>query len=111
MIDVEAVRRFALSLPESTEQPHFEATSFRVSGKIFATVPPDDAHLHVFVDQQEIDAAVSEDPVAFQPLSWGQRVVGIRISLADAPTERVHELVEESWRRKANKRIVAAYDA
>jgi hypothetical protein len=29
------VRRFALSLPETTEEPHFDRTSFRVRGKIF----------------------------------------------------------------------------
>jgi len=29
-------RRLAMSLPEVTEEPHFEYTSFRVRGKIFA---------------------------------------------------------------------------
>jgi hypothetical protein len=32
-------RHFALSLPEAVEAPHFEKSSFRVKGKIFATVP------------------------------------------------------------------------
>ena len=31
----EAVRAFALSLPEITDAPHFERTSFPVSRKIF----------------------------------------------------------------------------
>ncbi|MGH3621598.1 MAG: hypothetical protein ACRDQ5_07385 [Sciscionella sp.] len=44
MLTVEDARRFALSLPEATEQPHFEMSSFRVRGKIFATVPVDEAH-------------------------------------------------------------------
>lgn len=30
-------RSFSLSLPETTEDPHFEKTSFRVRKKIFAT--------------------------------------------------------------------------
>jgi hypothetical protein len=34
------VRRLALSLPETTEEPHHDMTSFRVGGKIFATVTP-----------------------------------------------------------------------
>ena len=34
------VRSFALSLPETTEAPHHERTSFRVRGKIFATALP-----------------------------------------------------------------------
>jgi hypothetical protein len=37
MIDVHTLRQMALSLPETTEEPHFEKTSFRVNKKIFAT--------------------------------------------------------------------------
>ena len=44
------VRRFAMSLPDVTEEPHFNYTSFRVGGRIFATVPPEGEHLHVFVE-------------------------------------------------------------
>jgi predicted DNA-binding protein (MmcQ/YjbR family) len=32
------VRQIALSFPKTTEQPHFEKTSFRVNKKIFATL-------------------------------------------------------------------------
>src|SRR5262252_5419935 len=59
--DLDSARAFALSLPGSTEEPHFEASSFRVRGKIFATVPPDDEHLHVFVDEGEVRAAVAAE--------------------------------------------------
>jgi len=34
------VRQFALAMPEASEAPHFDMTSFRVRGKIFATMPP-----------------------------------------------------------------------
>lgn len=37
MVSIEAFRKLALSFPEVTEEPHFEKTSFRVKGKIFAT--------------------------------------------------------------------------
>lgn len=37
MISFETLQRLALSLPEATEEPHFEKTSFRVKKKIFAT--------------------------------------------------------------------------
>lgn len=110
MSDLVRARRFALSLPGATEEPHFEMSSFRVRGKIFATVPPDGQHLHVFVDQHEVEAAVAEDPDAFQPLVWGPRTRGLRVVLALAPDERVRETIEESWRRKAPKRLVAEYD-
>ncbi len=110
MSDLDQARRFALSLPEATEQPHHDMSSFRVRGKIFVTVPPDEEHLHVFVDEPEIAASVAEDPAAFEPLRWGQQVRGVRVNLAVAPSDRVQELIEESWRRKAPKRLLADYD-
>lgn len=110
MSTLEQARRFALSLPETTEEPHFDMASFRVRGKIFATVPPDETHLHVFVDEEEITASVAENPAAFEPLRWGDRIRGLRVNLGPAPQSRVSELLEESWRRKAPKRLVAAFD-
>jgi hypothetical protein len=108
--DLEGARRFALSLPGVTEEPHFDMSSFRVRGKIFVTVPPDGDRLHVFVDESEVDACVAEDPAAFEPLRWGQRVRGLRVDLAAAPAGRVRELIEDSWRRKAPKALVAGFD-
>ena len=37
MSTLETLRNLALSFPETSEEPHFEKTSFRVRGKIFAT--------------------------------------------------------------------------
>ena len=85
-------------------------TSFRVRGKIFATVPPGGEYLHVFVDEEEIRAAVAEDPAAFEPLLWGTRVRGIRVRIAAASDDRVAELLEESWHRKAPARLAAERD-
>ena len=110
MSDLARARRFALSLPEATEEPHFDISSFRVRGKIFATVPPDGAHLHVFVDELEVGASAAENPAAFEPLRWRQQVRGVRVNLAAAPADRVQELIEESWRRKAPRRLLADYD-
>jgi hypothetical protein len=111
MGDLDAARVFALSLPDTTEEPHFDMASFRVRGKIFATVPPDGEHLHVFVGEGEVHAAVAEDPAAFEPLLWGRRLSGLRVRIAAAPAHRITELLEESWRRKAPARLAAQWDA
>jgi hypothetical protein len=62
------VRRFALALPEATEQPHFDFSSFRVRGKIFVTVPPHGKHIHVFVDDLERDRALALAPESIEKL-------------------------------------------
>jgi hypothetical protein len=111
MADIDGARRFAMSLPGATEQPHHDMSSFRVAGKIFATVPPDEARLHVFVDEPGIAASVAEDPCAFEPLLWGNAVRGLRVLLAAAPSGRVEELLAEAWRRRAPQRLVADFDA
>jgi hypothetical protein len=110
-VTLEEARRLCLSLPEASEQPHFDMSSFRVRGKIFATVSPDEAHLNVFVDETDTRAAVSEDPAAYDELWWGKQLRGVRVNLAAADAARAFELVEESWRRKAPKRLIAAHDA
>ena len=38
MVDTETFRQLSLSFAGTSEQPHFEKTSFRVGGRIFATL-------------------------------------------------------------------------
>jgi len=108
--DLAEARRLALSLPEVTEEPHFDMASFRVRGKIFVTVPPEETRLHVFVDPLDVGAYVAQDPAVFEPLRWGARVRGVRVDLAAASGTGLAEIIEEAWRRKAPKSLVAAYD-
>jgi hypothetical protein len=107
MSDIRSAREFALSLPGAAEEPHFDMSSFRVRGKIFATVPPGGELLHVFIDEAEVQASAAENPAAFEPLLWGQRIRGLRVRLAAVPAGRVAELLEEAWRRKAPRRLIA----
>jgi hypothetical protein len=105
------VRKLALSLPEATEEPHFAMWSFRVRGKIFATVPPEGGHLHIFVDGEAVRVAVADDPKTFGELWWGKKLAGLRVTLATARPVAVRELLYASWRCKAPKRLVAAFEA
>jgi hypothetical protein len=108
-VKLAAARRLALDLPEATEQPHFDMDSFRVGGKIFATVP-DQHHLHVFVAEPEVLASVADHPAAFEELWWGKRLSGLRVNLDAADRDEVRELLEDAWRRKAPKRLVRSLD-
>ena len=107
MVGLQRARAFALSLPGASEEPHHDMASFRVHGKIFATVPPGEAYLHVFVAEAETEASVAENPAAFEALLWGNRPRGLRVNLSAVDTARLEELIEESWRRKAPKRLLA----
>jgi hypothetical protein len=98
-------RRTALLLPETTEAPHFHFTSFRVSGKIFATAPPDEKYLHLFVDEVDRELALALHSEWLEKLFWGKKVVGLRINLVAAKPKVVNELLKKAWARKAPKRL------
>lgn len=100
------VRRLALSFAEVTEEPHFESSSFRIGGKIFATLPPDGAHLHVFVDEPQRGLMVAVDPDAYEALWWGKKVVGLRVKVSVARSGDVEELLHAAWKRRAPKRLL-----
>nr|WP_295777273.1 MmcQ/YjbR family DNA-binding protein [Rhodoferax sp.] len=104
----ERARQLALALPQATEAPHFDYTSFRIGNKIFATMPPGEAFLHVFVDEVQRAPLVDLQPDAYQPLHWGAKVVGIKVTLSQADPATVQELLRQSWLRKAPKRLAAA---
>jgi hypothetical protein len=100
---------FALTLPEAVEQDHHGMRSFRIRGRIFATVPDDD-HLRVMVDEGEIHAAVAEDPEAFAEFWWGKRLSCVVVDLRAAPPDQVREMLTDAWRRKAPRTLVRAFD-
>jgi hypothetical protein len=102
-VTLDDVRSFALSLPEVTEAPHHERTSFRVRGKIFATALPGADSCNVLLDEPEARAAVFEDANVFGELWWGKRLVGVKVDLTVAQPARVEELLTEAWLRRAPK--------
>jgi hypothetical protein len=107
MATLEQARRLALALPEASEAPHFKYTSFRVRGKIFATAPPDGEALHVFVGEEARAQALALHPHAVEKLTWGARVVGLRVRLADAGPALVESLLRSAWSGKAPKSLAA----
>jgi hypothetical protein len=103
-MELSEVREFALALPEAHEQPHFQRTSFRVRGKIFATALPQSDQLNVLVDEPEVRAAIAAHPGFCEELWWGKRLAGVQVRLAAADPQAVKELLEEAWRMRAPKR-------
>jgi hypothetical protein len=103
------VRHHALSLPEVTEEPHFQYSSFRVRGKIFVTVPPDEKHIHVFVGEEQREPALAMYPQFLEKLNWGAKVVGLRVKLAPATSSIVNRLINLAWQNKAPKSLAKAH--
>lgn len=109
-MDIEEIRKIALAFPGSSEAPHFEKSSFRVGTKIFATVPEDQLHFNVLLDEAEARASVAECPEACAELWWGKRICGVTVHLPAASGDLVAELLETAWRDTASKKILRALE-
>jgi hypothetical protein len=107
-MDQQRLRELALSLPETAEQDHFGIPSFRVRGKIFATVP-DDAHVRVRLDEEGIRAALAERPDCCAEFYWGKRLACVVVSLARVPEPYLVELLTDAWLVRAPKRLAREY--
>ncbi len=105
MTTLARVRKIALGLPGTTEEDHHGMISFRVKGKIFATVP-DTTHLRVMIDEMEIRAAAAADPDVCQELYWGKRLAALVVDLRRAGPDVVEELLTDAWIRKAPQKLV-----
>ena len=99
------VRQYALSLPNATEEPHFNYTSFRVGvgGKMFVTAPPEQTHIHVFVAETEREVSLAVDGAFVEKLLWGSKALGLRVALAKAPPARVRALILQAYANKVAK--------
>jgi hypothetical protein len=95
-----------MSLPEVTEEPHHHFGSFRVRSKIFATIPPDQERIHIFLAEQQREQAIGMYPDFVEKLLWGGKVVGIRITLAQARSAVVKQLIHQAWQNKAPKALL-----
>ena len=95
------VRKFALSLPEVTEQPHHEYASFRVRGRIFVTVPPAEDVIHVFVAEDDRERALAMYPQWTDKLLWGGKVAGLRVKLESAVPAAAKALVRQAHDTKS----------
>jgi hypothetical protein len=106
-ITLATVRKFALSLPETTEEPHFDFASFRVRGKIFVTAPPDSGYIHIFVTEEQREQALVLHPDCLEKLWWGKSVRGLRMKLDAAPAAVMQQLVRMAWEHRAPKSLLA----
>jgi hypothetical protein len=105
VLSADDARRAALSLPEAVEQDHHGRPSFRIAGKIFATLW-DDRHMNVMLDEPGIHTAVEAHPATCAEVMWGKRLAAVRVDLNAADEALLADLLADAWERKAPARLV-----
>ena len=104
-------RSLALSLPGVSEEAHMDHPDFRVGGKIFATLGPNEEWGMVKLTTDQQAPLVRAQPDVFQPFNgaWGRRGC-TKVCLAAARELTIRQALTAAWRNTAPKRLVRQYD-
>jgi hypothetical protein len=99
-VSADEARRLALALPGASEQDHHGRPSFRVGGRIFATLP-DERTLNAMLDGDGIRTAVHDLPAACSERWWGTRLSAVQISLDAIGPQQLAALLADAWEHRA----------
>ena len=105
---IEKLRQIALSLPEVTEEPHFEKASFRITKKIFATAVPQQNRATVKLSPADQDIFCTFDSTVIYPVpnKWGKQG-WTHINLQAVKQEMLTEIVKAAYCEVAPKHLAA----
>jgi hypothetical protein len=104
-VSADEARALALSLPEAVELDHHGRPSFRVGGRIFATLWSEE-RMNVMLDAGGILTGLERAPHACERVWWGKRLAAVGVNLAAADRELLSELLADAWEQKAPKRLL-----
>jgi hypothetical protein len=105
-VSPDEARSLALALPQAVEQDHHGRPSFRVGGKIFATLWSDE-RMNVMLDEGGVLTAIHRAPDACEEVRWGKRLAAVGVTLARVDRELLEELLTDAWEHKAPRRLTA----
>jgi len=110
MVDADAVRRVALSLPRTEEALVRDRVKFRVGRIVYASLSRDETLMGFGFPRDERAALVASAPDKFlMPLPSDERYQWVRVRLAAIDEEEMCELVVDAWRMVVPKKVAAAY--
>jgi hypothetical protein len=106
----EDFRQIALDLPATSESAHMGHPDFRVGGKIFATLLPEEGWAMVKLTPEEQEAFVQAAPNVFAPVKglWGRRGA-TSVRLKSATKAMARDGLIAAWKGRAPKRLVREF--
>jgi hypothetical protein len=104
MTTLAQARALALGLPGAQERDHHGRPSFRVEGRIFATLW-DARHMNVMIDAPGIHTYVERDPAVYSEVWWDKRLAAVRVALERVDGDALGALLCEAWEGKAGRAV------
>ncbi len=112
MVTVDEVRRFAVTLPRTTEGLVAGRVKFRVGRIVYLSFSRDEKVMGFAFPKEERDWLVGGTPEKFmQPSRADLRYHWVLVRLAAIDETEMRELVVDAWRMVVPKRVAAAHDA
>lgn len=106
------LRRLALSLPETTEQPSYGTAGFRVRDRLFARLRPEGDAVVLWcaaLEEKLVLMAAAPSKFFSTPHYDGHPTVLVRLHEIDQ--DELWEVVAESWRVRAPRSLRSRFDA
>jgi hypothetical protein len=112
VVDVDAVRAFALTLPRTTEGLVRDRVKFRVGRIVYLAFSRDETIMGFAFPKDEREALVRSEPNTFlMPDGGDLRYHWVQVRLDAIDDAEMRELVLDAWRMVVPKRLAAEHDA
>lgn len=113
MATLNDVNRIALSLPHTTAKTAWGTPAFYVKNKMFSRIRSEaEGGLVAFVaDIGEKHMLVAADPKKFYSLPHYDNHASVLVRIKAVGKRELRELLTESWRLRAPKRVLQEFDA
>ncbi|MFI6938202.1 MmcQ/YjbR family DNA-binding protein [Streptomyces sp. NPDC050418] len=103
----EDARAIALGLPETTEKEAWSMPTFRVAGKMFATMPEEETSIAVRCPKEERDELVLAEPAKFWIADHEAAFAWVRVRLAALDDlDELRAILTDSWRQAATPSLL-----
>lgn len=106
----EAVQEIALALPGAVEGTSYGTPAFHVNKKLFVRFHQSGESVVIMIHISEREALMKINPETFFITDHYLNYPAMLVRLSTVQPDDLRKLVEESWRRSAPAKLVAAYD-
>ncbi|HKW23237.1 MAG TPA: MmcQ/YjbR family DNA-binding protein [Ktedonobacterales bacterium] len=109
-VTFETVRDIALTYPGVEEGMSFGTPALRVRGKFMARLREDGETLVIKASETEREFRMTVDPATFFITEHYRGYSAVLVRLARVSVEDLADLIEQSWRWLAPRKLVAEYE-
>lgn len=104
------VKQIGEQLPGVVEDTHYGTRALKVKGQMFVRLKEDGETLVVRCDIVSRDMMLNAEPKLFYITDHYKNFPAILLRLKAVKAKRLREIVEDAWRFRAPKKLVAEYD-